>query len=388
MRRRSFVAASLAGFAEVSGLAGLAGLTLGPRLAWGDASVASSGSDRANARGADAHVADAHVADAHLPHPPRLVVLDWGLVETLLAIGVVPAGVSEIDDYNASVVSPVVPPEVPDVGLRLTPSIELIAELAPDLILINSSQESQRDLLERIAPVRAFDVYSDAGQPYRRSEDVTRALGALCHRDAAAQALIEGTRAALAADRARIASLDASVRDHPAYLIRFFDARHIGVYGAKSLFEDVFDALGVRNAWQGPTDYWGIGVAPLEALGAAATANLFYFEPLPNGGARKLADNRLWNALPAVAHARVRALPPFWGFGMLPSAQRFSRVITQALVSLAPAPAPAPTPASTSTSASDWDSTSDSNASPAVSTIGTALDDTRLNRRLTREVRS
>jgi iron complex transport system substrate-binding protein len=269
---------------------------------------------------------------------PRLVVLDWGLVETLLALGVTPVGVSEIDAYNDSVVTPRVPATVPDVGLRLAPSLELLQQLAPDLILINSSQESQREMLERIAPVRAFAVYTDAGEPYRHAQEVTLELAQLCGRESAGHALIDATARVLATSHARIAAQRARRQPPGApsvpgslYLIRFFDGRHIGVYGARSLFQDVMDALDVVNAWHGPTDYWGIGVAGLEKLTVTPAADLFFFEPLPVGVERTLASNRLWHALPAVADGRVAALPPFWGFGMLPSAARFAEALTAAL---------------------------------------------------------
>lgn len=279
---------------------------------------------------------DAHAFAVPLPATagdaasPRVVVLDWGLAETLLALGVVPAGIAEIGDYNANVIAPAVPPGVPDVGLRLAPSLEWLAQIAPDLILINSSQESQRALLERIAPVRAFAIYTDAGAPYRRAEEVTRELGKLCRCEAAAEALVAQTAQALADDRAKLAA--ASTRTRPLYLIRFFDSRHLGIYGARSLFQDVLDALDCTNAWRGPTDYWGIGVAPVEALATATDAEVLYFDPLPAGVAHTLASNRLWHALPAVAAGRVSALPPFWGFGMLPSARRFSQALTHVLL--------------------------------------------------------
>ncbi len=266
---------------------------------------------------------------------PRLVVLDWGLVETLLALGVTPAGAAETGAYNDSVVAPRVPAHVPDVGLRLAPSLELLQQLAPDLILINSSQESQREMLERIAPVRAFAVYTDAGEPYRHSQEVTLQLARLCGRERAGHALIDATDRVLATSRARIAAQRARAQPpsapSPFYLIRFFDGRHIGVYGARSLFQEVMNALDVANAWHGPTDYWGIGVAGLETLADTPAADLLYFEPLPVGVARTLASNRLWHALPAVADGRVAALPPFWGFGMLPSAARFADALTTAL---------------------------------------------------------
>ncbi|WP_109476870.1 ABC transporter substrate-binding protein [Paraburkholderia sp. C35] len=268
---------------------------------------------------------------------PRLVVLDWGLIETLLALGVQPVGVAEGQDYDASVVSPLLPHDVADVGLRLAPSLEMIQQLAPDAILINSSQESQRALLERIAPVRAFTIYSDAGAPFDRSVKVTRELGTLCGCEAAAEALIARTQTALTTDRARLAahcaSHDASAM-RPVYIIRFFDARHIGVYGARSLFQDVLDRLGVRNAWHGATDYWGIAVAGIEKLSNPSDADVLTIGPLAAGVGGLLASNRLWHALPAVEAGRVANLPPFWGFGMLPSAARFSRVLTDALLQM------------------------------------------------------
>jgi iron complex transport system substrate-binding protein len=263
------------------------------------------------------------------------VVLDWGLVETLLALGVTPVGVAETGAYNDSVVTPLVPAHVSDVGLRLAPSLELLQQLAPDLILINSSQESQRAMLERIAPVRAFAVYTDAGDPYRRSQEVTLQVAQLCGRESAGHALIDATERVLAKNRARIAARRAHLQPpaapRPLYVIRFFDGRHIGVYGERSLFQDVMNSLDVANAWHGPTDYWGIGVAGLEKLAATPAADLFYFKPLPVGVERTLASNRLWHALPAVADGRIAALPPFWGFGMLPSAARFADALTDAL---------------------------------------------------------
>ncbi|WP_052391975.1 ABC transporter substrate-binding protein [Paraburkholderia bannensis] len=261
---------------------------------------------------------------------PRIVVLDWGLAETLLALGVTPVGAAEVADYNASVVHPLAPASVADVGLRLAPSLELIQALAPDLILVNSSQESQRDMLERIAPVHAFAVYTDAGAPYRHSVDVTRAVARLCACVQAGEALIATVAQSLARNRERLAAHRAA-HAWPLYVMRFFDTRHVGVYGARSLFQDVMDALDVRNAWRGNTDYWGIAVAGLEAL-AAPDAQLLYFDPLPPGVARTLAGNRLWQALPAVAAGRVAPLPPFWGFGMLPSAARFADVLTSTLI--------------------------------------------------------
>lgn len=265
-----------------------------------------------------------YVSASSLP-APRLVVLDWGLVETLLAIGVIPAGVAEIEGYHDNVVEPRIPAEVPDVGLRLTPNLEWLQQLAPDYILINSSQESQREILERIAPVRAFTIYNDTGTPWQHAIEATRQLGELCHRKDAAAQLISGAAETLR----RAASGHAT--DLTVFLIRFFDDRHIGVYGQRSLFQDVLTAMKINNGWQRETDYWGISVAGLDSLAPATGAQILYFTPLPASMPHGLADNALWQALPAVQAGHSAPLPAFWGFGMLPSAMRFARQLSAAL---------------------------------------------------------
>ncbi|WP_036626799.1 ABC transporter substrate-binding protein [Pantoea sp. AS-PWVM4] len=256
---------------------------------------------------------------------PRLVVLDWGLVETLLAIGVVPVGVAEIAGYHDNVVTPVIPAQVPDVGLRLAPNLEWLQQLAPDYILINSSQESQRAMLERIAPVRAFAIYSDSGTPYQHAITATHQLGELCQQQVAAARLIaEAANALQPVTQPR-------QPDIPLFLIRFFDARHIGIYGQHSLFQDVLDALGLTNGWHQTTDYWGISVTGLDSLAVRDDARILYFTPLPTNMTHGLTDNALWQALPAVQAGHRAALPAFWGFGMLPSAIRFAQQLSAVL---------------------------------------------------------
>lgn len=264
------------------------------------------------------------VSASSLP-APRLVVLDWGLVETLLAMGVMPVGVAEIEGYHDNVVEPRIPAQVPDVGLRLAPNLEWLQQLAPDYILINSSQESQRDILERIAPVRAFTIYSDSGTPWQHAIEATRQLGVLCQRqDAAAQLISAATTTLRQAASGHAPNLT-------VLLIRFFDARHIGVYGQHSLFQDVLTAMGINNGWPRATDYWGISVAGLDSLAALNGAQILYFTPLPASMPHGLADNALWQALPAVQAGHSASLPAFWGFGMIPSAMRFARQLSAVL---------------------------------------------------------
>src|SRR5579871_317291 len=82
---------------------------------------------------------------------PRLVSLDWGLTETLLALDARPVGVAEVAAYDRDVATLPVPPGIADVGLRLDPDMELLQLLRPDAILINGSQSAQAAMLGQLA---------------------------------------------------------------------------------------------------------------------------------------------------------------------------------------------------------------------------------------------
>jgi ABC-type Fe3+-hydroxamate transport system substrate-binding protein len=95
---------------------------------------------------------------------PRLVVLDWGLLETVLALGAVPIAAAEIRSYTNAAATLPVPPSVADIGLRLDPDLEWISTLKPDAILINSAQSAQIPVLSPLAPVWRFSIYDASGE--------------------------------------------------------------------------------------------------------------------------------------------------------------------------------------------------------------------------------
>ncbi len=86
------------------------------------------------------------------------------------------------------------------------------------------------------------------------------------------------------------------------------DTRHVRVYGAKSLFNDVIERCGLANAWRGETNYWGFATVGIEQLARdAAGARLIYLEPIAPDVLAALARSPLWNSLPFVRAGRVQA---------------------------------------------------------------------------------
>jgi iron complex transport system substrate-binding protein len=74
---------------------------------------------------------------------PRVVSLDYGLASTLLALGIVPAGVSDLAGWDKWVVAPSMPAGVADLGSSTEPNLEILKALKPDFILVTPYLDAQ-----------------------------------------------------------------------------------------------------------------------------------------------------------------------------------------------------------------------------------------------------
>jgi ABC-type Fe3+-hydroxamate transport system substrate-binding protein len=267
----------------------------------------------------------ARAADA--ARPRRVVVFDWGIAETLLALGAVPAALAETDGYREWVVEPPLPASVANLGLRIEPNFELIAALRPDLILITPELAPLRTALERIGQVETLSIYRSDGKAWDHAVETTRHLATLLGREIEADAFLH--RVDRTIDEAR-AKLPPEER-RPLYLVNFIDRRHVRIYGAGSIFQSVLDRLGLANAYTGWTSFWGFATLGIEHLAATPSARLLYLEPLPAETAKTFRESPLWQALPFVRERRVAALPPVWSFGGVASGERLASLLGETL---------------------------------------------------------
>src|SRR5699024_3291217 len=68
--------------------------------------------------------------------PENIVVLEWSYAEDLLALGIQPAGVADLDGFHQWVnIDKEFDESVEDVGTRQEPNLEAISRLNPDLII-------------------------------------------------------------------------------------------------------------------------------------------------------------------------------------------------------------------------------------------------------------
>ncbi|WP_263857100.1 ABC transporter substrate-binding protein [Serratia marcescens] len=168
-------------------------------------------------------------------------MLDWGLTEILLALGVTPAGVSAPDWYRKLIPTPALPASALDLGLLFQPNLETLYALRPDAIVITPQHALLKPALERIAPTIALPTHGLA-----ELISAARQLGERLQRQPQAAQILASLNGKLSR-----ASLLARQVERPALLAAPVDALHLRVYTAGSLPGDVLAACGLRNGWHG-----------------------------------------------------------------------------------------------------------------------------------------
>lgn len=264
-------------------------------------------------------------ADGRAGGAEPVVAIDWPFAETLIALGVTPAGVADAAAYREWVVEPPLPPETVDVGRRGAPHLATLQALAPEVVLVSPFRRAPG--LERVAPVRELPLHAPGESALYGATELARELAARYGRETELQGLLARLEHAL--QRLQVA---AEALGGPIYVAQFMDAGHLRVFGDGGLYGAVLARAGIANAWQGPTSYWGFALVALARLDAEA-ARLVLVEPVPADAEAVMRASRVWSSLPVVAAGGVRRLPPTWSFGGVYAAIRFAEQLGAALAS-------------------------------------------------------
>ena len=262
--------------------------------------------------------------------PERVIALNWAATEALLLLGVTPIGVADRDGYNAWVREPELPEGVANVGTRVAPSLEAIAELKPDLIVTSSEMAPAANLLERIAPTYVVSVYKQGSRPFEKASDMLITLGEMLNREERAKAVLNDIDQTLQAQRHRLES--AGLTDRPVALVNFLDDRHVRVYAPNGLFQSALKALGLDNAWPHSGNYWGFSVVGLEALAPYQDSRIVVISPTLPGLSDTLANSPFWTYLPPVQRDQVYQIDPVWPFGGVFPVKRLATLLADGLL--------------------------------------------------------
>ena len=262
--------------------------------------------------------------------PERVIALNWAATEALLLLGVTPIGVADRDGYNVWVREPELPEGVANIGTRVAPSLEAIAELKPDLIVTSSEMAPAANLLERIAPTYVVSVYKQGSRPFEKASDMLTTLGEMLNREERAKAVLNDIDQTLQTQRRRLEN--AGLTERPVALVNFLDNRHVRVYAPNGLFQSALDALGLENAWPHSGNYWGFSVVGLEAIAPYQDSRIVVISPTLPGLSDTLADSPFWTYLPPVQRNQVYQIDPVWPFGGVFPVKRLATLLAEGLL--------------------------------------------------------
>ncbi|MGO1296272.1 MAG: iron-siderophore ABC transporter substrate-binding protein [Vibrio sp.] len=266
----------------------------------------------------------------HFDTPPKkIVALDWSLAETVLSLGLPLEGVADARGYRQWVEKPRLTSSVIDVGSRREPNLELLTRLKPDVILISQSMASAYLRLNKIAPVLVYSIYNKNKHPLLAAKNVTRSLGKLFAKPDQAERVIQQTNHHLTVNGQK---LKAQHIDPALLFVRFISDKTLRIHGQGSLAQATIAKMGLHNAWQASTNFWGFSTVGIEKLAEHQNAELMMFGPQSPSLQRQLNQSPLWQAMAFYRHHQLYALAPIWTFGGLIAAQRFSDHITQELI--------------------------------------------------------
>ncbi|MFI7065915.1 ABC transporter substrate-binding protein [Kribbella sp. NPDC050124] len=285
-------------------------------------------------------VTDARGKKLDLKAPATKVVgLEWGAIENLITLGVMPAGVADVKGYTAWVTAEKLDASVQDVGTRGESSVDAIAALSPDLI-ITTTDESANSItqFEKIAPVlviRGADAANAIPQMKTNLELIGSAVGKV---DQAGQLNADFDKA-VADGKQKIADAGKAGENFTmADGWKQGSTISIRMYTTGSLLGAVTTELGLKNGWTGAGDKdYGLAQTDLEGLTKLPDGNFLYIANTADGGdvfGGDLAKNAIWKNLPFVKSNDVHRLPDgIWMFGGPKSTQQFIDAAVQAVTS-------------------------------------------------------
>ncbi|HIF5562723.1 TPA: iron-siderophore ABC transporter substrate-binding protein [Vibrio parahaemolyticus] len=284
---------------------------------------------RANA---DITVHDAHGAVTFEQVPQRVVVLNWDILEQVLALDIEPIAAPNLPGYRQWVVNPYAPESIEDIGTRAEPNLEKIASLKPDVILAASPQQDLIPLLRQIAPVVYLPNFSKNEAAAQTAIKHFRTLGALFDKQELAEQKLAKLNDSFKQLRDKIRQHYSAPLD--VLVMRFSTPNSVLLSTENSTTDYVVEQLGLTNPIKVSARAWGIKQDRINRLQNLEQSYVLYVQPFPQES--KLNSSPLWQAMPFVKKQRVNSVRAVWAYGGAMSLQYMAEAITDSLIELAP----------------------------------------------------
>ncbi|EPX0539024.1 iron-siderophore ABC transporter substrate-binding protein [Vibrio parahaemolyticus] len=284
---------------------------------------------RANA---DITVHDAYGAVAFEQVPQRVVVLNWDILEQVLALDIEPIAAPNLPGYRQWVVNPYAPESIEDIGTRAEPNLEKIASLKPDVILAASPQQDLIPLLRQIAPVVYLPNFSQNEAAAQTAIKHFRTLAVLFDKQELAEQKLAKLNNSFKQLRDKIRQHYSAPLD--VLVMRFSTPNSVLLSTENSTTDYVVEQLGLTNPIKVSARAWGIKQDRINRLQNLEQSFVLYVQPFPQES--KLNSSPLWQAMPFVKKQRVNSVRAVWAYGGAMSLQYMAEAITDSLIELAP----------------------------------------------------
>lgn len=248
----------------------------------------------------------------------RVVSLEWSYTEMLLSLGVQPVGVADIEGYGNWVSVPVtLDADMIDVGSRQEPNLEVIAGLAPDLILVPAFRAAENyDELSAIAPTLTFDHYPpDGASHYQSMIDAFNVIATAIDREAEAETVLNDLQAVY--DQAAEIVAEAGMADEGFILSQSYlssETPTFRLFTDNAMAVEIIEQIGLQNAWEDVPGQYGFSTVDFEGFASIGDVQFLYIaQPEDN---EIITDAPVWDALPFVQSEQAYWLGgDVWLFG-------------------------------------------------------------------------
>ncbi|MFB6722156.1 ABC transporter substrate-binding protein [Kribbella sp. NPDC056345] len=302
--------------------------------------AASTGDDPTTSAAGPVSITDSRGKKIDLKAPATKVVgLEWGVVENLISVGVMPVGVADVKGYNAWVTAAKLDSSVKDVGTRGESSVDAIVALNPDLVITTSDESASAIAgMEKAVPVLVVDA-ADAKNVIPQMKTNLELTASAVGKTEQAKQINADFDKALADGKQKIT--DAGKAGTPFTMADGYkqgSTISIRMYTPGSLLGAVGNELGLKNAWTegGDKDY-GLASTDLEGLTKLKDGEFLYIANDADGGdvfGKDLAGNAIWKNLPFVKSNNLHRLPDgIWMFGGPKSTEQFIDAAVKAVTS-------------------------------------------------------
>ncbi|XSG76648.1 ABC transporter substrate-binding protein [Herpetosiphon llansteffanensis] len=268
--------------------------------------------------------------------PQKVVVLEWVYVENLLALGVQPAGVADIEGYNKWVDVPVeLGPDAVDVGTRGEANLETIASIKPDLIItLQYDAEKNYAQYSAIAPTIVFNAYPESGDQYTEMIETFNTIADVLGKTEEAKAVLAKMEQTYAEAKQTLAA--AGFENAPYVLAQAYtsnSAAEIRLFTDNSMIAKLISKTGLKNAWTDSTfQVYGFSTVGSEALAGLGDIHFMYVVADDDNPFASGTIKPFWDSLDFVKKGQAYPLGgDVWFFGGPLSAEVLAERVVKSL---------------------------------------------------------